>query len=153
VCWHSASCSWGKFWQVLLVWAWKDVRLVGFEEVHTEASMEMAVFRVVALRSVAEVYRRFRGACYVEHRGLSCWWWSQTTRRCNPEDSRLQRYDHLERGLQAVVWMVNSFLFLRFIYLMNKSWLVSHGTWGWWPGRNSVVTTSILPVDSGAASG
>jgi hypothetical protein len=38
-------------------------------EVLTAASMKMAVFCVVAPCSLVEVYRRFRGACYLHHQG------------------------------------------------------------------------------------
>jgi hypothetical protein len=42
------------------------VGLVRFQ-VLTAASMKMAVFWVVAPCSLVEVYRRFRGACYLHH--------------------------------------------------------------------------------------
>jgi hypothetical protein len=38
-------------------------------EVLTAASTKMAVLRVVQPCSLVEVYRRFRGACYLHHQG------------------------------------------------------------------------------------
>jgi hypothetical protein len=38
-------------------------------EILTAASMKMAVFWVVALCSLVEVYRRFRGTCCLHHQG------------------------------------------------------------------------------------
>jgi hypothetical protein len=40
-------------------------------EVLTVASMKMPVFWVAAPCSLAGVYRRFRGACFLHHQGLS----------------------------------------------------------------------------------
>jgi hypothetical protein len=48
------------------------------EQVRTK----MAVFWVVAPYSLVEVYQRFRGPCCLHDQG-------DTTRRYNPEDSRL----------------------------------------------------------------
>jgi hypothetical protein len=50
------------------------------------ASMKMAVFWDVVACSLVEVYRRFRGACYLSLQGV------QTTRRNIPEDSNLHLY-------------------------------------------------------------
>jgi hypothetical protein len=69
---------------------------VGFQ-VLTAASMKMAVFWVVAPCSLVEVYRRFRGACWVlialmmeaassSETSVNFY---QTTRRYNSEDSHL----------------------------------------------------------------
>jgi hypothetical protein len=60
--------------------------------------MKIAVFRVVVSCSLAEVYRRFRGACCLHHQcddeAASTSETSgnvyQTTRHNNPEDSHLQ---------------------------------------------------------------
>jgi hypothetical protein len=65
--------------------------------------MKMAVFWVVAPCSLAEVYRHFRGACCLHHRGDDIFLimeaastpktsvnFYQTTRRNNPEDGHLQ---------------------------------------------------------------
>jgi hypothetical protein len=59
-------------------------------QVLTAASMQMAVFRFVALCSLVEVYRRFRDACCFHQQGdeMSANFY-QTTRRNNPEDSHL----------------------------------------------------------------
>jgi hypothetical protein len=51
----------------------------------TAASMKMAVFGIVALCSLVEVYRRFRGACCLLHQG------HHPDYTCNNlEDSRVQ---------------------------------------------------------------
>jgi hypothetical protein len=42
--------------------------LVGFE-VLTVASMKMAIFWVVELCNLVEVYQRFRGSCFLHHQG------------------------------------------------------------------------------------
>jgi hypothetical protein len=61
----------------------------------------IAVFWVVVASSLEEVYRRFRGACYLHQQGDECLLievasisemevnFYQTTRRNNPEDNRL----------------------------------------------------------------
>jgi hypothetical protein len=48
-------------------------------EVLTAASMQMAVFWIVAPCSLVEVYQRFRGTCCLHHQGThsSPWWWRQ----------------------------------------------------------------------------
>jgi hypothetical protein len=49
---------------------WLTQIWVGFQ-VLTAASMKMAVFWIVAPWDLVEVYRRFRGACYLHHQGSS----------------------------------------------------------------------------------
>jgi hypothetical protein len=56
-------------------------------QVLTAASMKMAVFWVVAPCSLAEVYRRFRGACFLRLQG------DESLRR-HPEDSHLHPWFH-----------------------------------------------------------
>jgi hypothetical protein len=56
-------------------------------QVLTAASLKMAVFWVVAPRSLVEVYRRFRGACYLHLHGDLIFY--QTAWRNSPEDSHL----------------------------------------------------------------
>jgi hypothetical protein len=46
--------------------------LVGFE-VHTAATIKMAVFSVAAPYSLVEFYRRFRGACCLHYQGDESW--------------------------------------------------------------------------------
>jgi hypothetical protein len=61
---------WQPFWTI-------TDYLVGFE-VLMAVSMKMAVFWVVVLCSLVEVYRRFRGTCRLHHQGDSSpWWWRQ----------------------------------------------------------------------------
>jgi hypothetical protein len=40
-------------------------------QVLTAASMKMSIFWDVAPRSLVEVYRRFKGACFLHHQGHS----------------------------------------------------------------------------------
>jgi hypothetical protein len=64
--------------------------------------MKMAVFWVIAPCSLVEVYERFRGPCCLQHQGAlkieaartseTLVNFYQTTRRYNPEDSRLRTH-------------------------------------------------------------
>jgi hypothetical protein len=54
--------------------------------------MNMAVFWVVVMCSVVEVYQRFRGNCCLHHQGETSVNFYQTTRRYNPEDSHLRTH-------------------------------------------------------------
>jgi hypothetical protein len=65
---------------------------VGFE-VLTAVSMKMAVFWVVMLCSLVEVYQRFRRTCCLHHQGDE----SETTRHYNPEDSHLHELSCLQQ--------------------------------------------------------
>jgi hypothetical protein len=66
-------------------------QVVGFE-VLTAVNMKMTVFWVVVPCSLVEVYRRFRGACYVHHH-------PDDYTRYNPEDSHLQLSGCVTRGI------------------------------------------------------
>jgi hypothetical protein len=56
---------------------------------------KMPIVWVVKLCNLVEVYRRFRGACSHHYRG----YYRQTTRRNNPEDSRL--YNRRRENLKS----------------------------------------------------
>jgi hypothetical protein len=84
--------------------------------VQPELFLKMAVFWVVGLCNLVEVYRRFRGACCLHHQGDEAASTSatsvdlyQTTWRNNPEDSRLRTHrrenlkSHLEWFLLSLV--------------------------------------------------
>jgi hypothetical protein len=75
---------------------------------------KMTVFWVVAPCSLVEVYRRFRGSCFVHHQGDDLMMeaggtsktsvnFYQITRRNNPEDSHLhaRRRENLKSQIQG----------------------------------------------------
>jgi hypothetical protein len=87
-------------WQVQVCYFWSS--LMCYNELHKQIYSKMAVFWVVVLCSLVEVYRSFRGSCCLHHCAMMkaarisemLVDFYQTTRRYNPEDSHLHTHHH-----------------------------------------------------------
>jgi hypothetical protein len=76
-------------------------------------NLKMAVYCAVAPCSLEEVYRRFRGTCYLYHQGAETSVnFYQTTWHNNPEDSHL----HIRRREKSEI-SLNKNLTVSFYYL------------------------------------
>jgi protein subunit release factor A len=91
----------------------------------------MAVFWVVAPCNLVDVYQRFRSACYLHNQGdesssETSVNFYQTTRRYNPEDSRLQthRCENL-KSYNLKTLLVLGILYTLLVKIRHKSKPVS----------------------------
>jgi hypothetical protein len=65
---------WKSFKSVLPKACNNELHFLRFR-VFMAASIKMAVFWIVAPRSLVEIYRRFRGACNLQHQDDDLWLW------------------------------------------------------------------------------